>query len=91
MSDRERLAELTHRWRARHDARRPIDGERPAATPEREELAGRAFPYRTISPAAYVEAHAADMGAFTYDEARYADPQLDAWLAEVGELLRTRR
>jgi hypothetical protein len=31
------------------------------------------------------------MIGFTYDEARYADPELDAWLTEVGRLLRERR
>jgi hypothetical protein len=31
------------------------------------------------------------MVGFTYDEARYADPDLDAWLLEVGRLLRERR
>jgi hypothetical protein len=31
------------------------------------------------------------MVGFTYDEASYADADLDAWLAEVGRLLRERR
>ena len=31
------------------------------------------------------------MTGFTYDEARYGDPDLDAWLLEVGRLLRMRR
>ncbi len=35
--------------------------------------------------------HGADMIGFTYDEARYADPELDAWLVEVGRLLRDSR
>ena len=86
---RARLDRLTSRWRARHDARRPPD--RPAADPAREALAVAAFPFRTMSPAAYVEAHAADMIGFTYDDARYGDPDLDRWLVEVGRLLRSRR
>lgn len=90
MTDRRAdLDELTDRWRARHDARRP--SHRPAAEPEREALASRAFPYRSTSPAAYVAEHGADMIGFTYDEASYADPELDAWLREVGRLLRERR
>jgi hypothetical protein len=89
MSRAERLQELTDRWRRRHDARRPL--ERPAADPDREALAKRAFPFRDQSPAAYVEAHGADMSGFTYDESRYTDPELDAWLVEVGRLLRTGR
>ena len=86
---RRTLEELTDRWRARHDAR--ASGDRPPADPEREALARRAFPYRTMSPDAYVSEHGADMVGFTYDEASYADPELDAWLLEVGRLLRERR
>jgi hypothetical protein len=44
-----------------------------------------------MAPADYVAEHGADMIGFTYDEARYADPELDAWLIEVGRLLRLRR
>jgi hypothetical protein len=86
---RTRLDRLTSRWRTRHDARRPPD--RALADPAREALAARAFPFRVTSPADYVEDHAPDMIGFTYDEARYADPDLDRWLVEVGRLLRSRR
>ena len=86
---RSRLEELTDRWRSRHDARRTAT--RPPADRDREELARRAFPYRRTTPAAYVEEHGADMIGFTYDEASYADPELDAWLVEVGRLLRASR
>ena len=89
VDERARLQSLTDRWRARHKARLPA--ERAEADSEREALAGRAFPFRTIAPAAYVAEHGADMAGFTYDEARYADPELDAWLLEVGRLLRLRR
>ncbi|HEX5634433.1 MAG TPA: hypothetical protein VFX50_14430 [Gemmatimonadales bacterium] len=44
-----------------------------------------------MSPAAYVTEHGAAMTAFTYDDERYADPALDAWLLEVGRLLRDAR
>jgi hypothetical protein len=91
MTDRARLDQLTDRWRARHDARRPGADDRPPAEPDREALAATAFPFRTETPAAYVAAHGANMIGFTYDEARYADPELDAWLLEVGFLLRRDR
>ena len=91
MTSRDRLAELTDRWRARHDARRPAPDDRPPADPERASLAARAFPYRTQAPADYVAEHRADMTGFTYDDARYADQELDAWLLEVGRLLRSGR
>jgi hypothetical protein len=44
-----------------------------------------------VTPDAYVAAHGDAMPGFTYDEARYADADLDAWLLEVGRLLRQRR
>lgn len=91
MSGRERLAELTDRWRRRHEARRPPFADRPPAPPEREALAACAFPYRSVSPAAYVAGHGAEMTGFTFDEERCADPELDDWLVEVGRLLRARR
>lgn len=87
--DRDRLRTLTDRWRARHEARVPA--ERPEADPEREALAARAFPFRSTTPATYVAEHGSAMAGFTYDEARYADPELDAWLLEVGRLLRAGR
>jgi hypothetical protein len=87
--DRSRLERLTYRWRSRHDARRA--SERPPADSAREAVAARAFPYREVAPEDYVEDHGDDMIGFTYDEARYADPELDAWLTEVGRLLRERR
>jgi len=89
MSRRERLAVLTDRWRRRHDDRK--GGRRPPADPDREALAARAFPFRSQSPVTYVAEHGADMIGFTYDDERYADPELDAWLVEVGRLLRARR
>jgi hypothetical protein len=86
-----RLDALTARWRRRHDASRLAAGARPPADADRESLAARAFPYRTVEPAAYVAAHGADMIGFTYDDAHYTDEALDAWLREVGRLLRERR
>jgi hypothetical protein len=90
-SGRGRLGAQTARWRARRDARRPRPEDRPPATPDREALAARAFPYRQVTPADYVARHGDEMIGFVYDEARYADAELDAWLLEVGRLLRERR
>ena len=86
---RQHLETLTDRWRARHEAQLPI--ERPAADAEREALAARAFPFHSVTPAAYVTEHGPDMAGFTYDEAAFTDPELDAWLLEVGRLLRAGR
>ena len=91
MTDRTRLAQLTDRWRRRHDERSVPVEDRPAARPEREALEARAFPFRDRTPAEYVAEHGAAMGGFTYDDERYVDPELDAWLLEVGRRLREGR
>jgi len=44
-----------------------------------------------MTPEAYVAEHGAAMVGFTYDDEAYADPDLDAWLLEVGRLLREPR
>jgi len=89
---RERLEELTRRWRARQDDRRrerAVDGsQREAADPARLERARSLLPYREVAPDAYVAEHGAAMGAYTYDDYAYPDPELQAWIDEVGRLLR---
>lgn len=92
MDRRQQLDAMTHRWRARHDARR--DAEQPERAPaeaDRETRARLAFPYREQSPADYADAHGDDMIGFIYDEYAYDDPELDAWLVELGAILRARR
>jgi hypothetical protein len=86
-SRRQRLDRLTDRWRARHEARVEAEG-RPPADPEREARAATSFPWRTQSAADYVAAHGAAMVGYTYDAYTYSDPALEAWLRELGELLR---
>jgi hypothetical protein len=90
-TNRTNLDRLTSRWRARHDLRREGDPFRPRANPGREALARRGFPYQDVSPADYVAEHGADMAGFTYDDESYADADLDAWIVEVGQLLREER
>lgn len=87
---RARLEELTDRWRARHEARMAAS-PLPAADPEREARAAALFPWRTESPVEYAARHGAAMTGYTYDAYRYADPALDAWLRELGEILRRGR
>jgi hypothetical protein len=90
-----RLDELTRRWQDRRDERRRLhDREgtpREAADPVRAARAASAFPFRHITPAQYVSRHGTEMAGFTYDDYSYADASLQAWLDEVGRLLRLRR
>jgi hypothetical protein len=88
-SGRKRLDRLTDRWRTRHEARVASEG-RPRADPEREARAHASFPWRTQSAADYVATHGAAMVGYTYDAYTYADTELEAWLRELGELLRAR-
>jgi hypothetical protein len=88
---RVRLDRLTARWRARHEARRTAlaeAGSVPAADPEREARARSSFPWDTELPAEYAARHGAEMIGYTYDAYSYADPALQAWLAELGAILR---
>ncbi len=64
---------------------------RPRADPEREARADAFFPWRSESAAAYAATHGAAMVGYTFDAYSYADPKLETWLRELGELLRTQR
>lgn len=86
---RTRLDRLTDRWRARHEARLAVEGRQPADA-EREAHARDFFPWREQSPAEYAATHGAAMVGYTYDAYTYTDADLEAWLVEVGELLRLR-
>ncbi|MDP9468958.1 MAG: hypothetical protein M3P32_09520 [Chloroflexota bacterium] len=84
---RERLERLTERWRARHQERFARQA-RPAADAERQARATTLFPWRSESPAEYAARHGSSMVGYTYDAYTYADAKLDAWLSELGEILR---
>jgi hypothetical protein len=90
-----RLDELTRRWRERHAARRQEATDagtpREPADPVRAARAAAAFPFRRVSPAEYVARHGTDMTAFTYDDYVYPDGEFQAWIDEVGRLLRERQ
>jgi hypothetical protein len=94
MARSDRLDQLTRRWQARHAARRrqgvEAGLEREPAEPVRAARAAAAFPFRRVSPAEYVARHGSEMTAFTYDDYTYTDADLQAWLDEVGRLLRAR-
>jgi hypothetical protein len=88
-SRRQRLDRLTGRWRARHEARVLAEG-RPRADREREARARAFFPWRTESAAEYAATHGAAMVGYTYDAYSYEDGELEAWLRQLGDLLRAR-
>jgi hypothetical protein len=87
--NRSGINELIERWRARHEARVAAEG-RPPADADREARADRFFPWRTESAAEYAATHGSAMAGFTYDAYTYSDPALEAWLRELGQLLRAR-
>ena len=65
-------------------------GARPPADLEREARAAAHFPWRSQTPAAYAATHSAAMMGYTYDAYTYRDIELEAWLRELGTLLRAR-
>ena len=85
----QRLDRLTERWRARHEARIAAEGRHPADA-EREAKAATFFPWQSQSAAEYAATHGAAMVGYTYDAYTYTDPALEAWLRELGQLLRAR-
>jgi len=86
---RARLERLTDRWRSRHESRLAAEG-RPHADAEREARAKAFFPWQTETPAEYAATYGAAMVGYTYDAYTYSDARLEAWLRELGELLRAR-
>jgi hypothetical protein len=86
---RERLERLTDRWRSRHEARVSAEG-RPPADAEREARARAFFPWQRETPAEYAASFGSAMVGYTYDAYTYTDPKLEAWLLELGQLLRAR-
>ena len=87
---RDRLERLTERWRSRHDARLEADPREPADA-QREARADAFFPWRSTTPAEYAATYGAAMTGYTYDAYSYSDPGLQAWLQELGDLLRQYR
>jgi hypothetical protein len=88
-ADGPRLDRLTDRWRARHEARLAAEGRQPADA-EREARARDLFPWRDQTPAEYAATYGAAMAGYTYDAYTYTDRDLDAWLVELGMVLRRR-
>lgn len=86
---RTRLDQLTDRWRSRHEARVASEG-RPRADADREARAKAFFPWRIQSAAEYAATYGAAMVGYTYDAYSYNDPDLEAWLRELGAALRAR-
>lgn len=86
---RQRLDRLTDRWRSRHEGRVASGGRTPADA-ERAARAETSFPWRSQSAAEYAATHGAAMVGYTYDAYTYDDPALEAWLRELGDLLRAR-
>jgi hypothetical protein len=44
-----------------------------------------------MPPADYADRYGAAMTGFTYDDYMYEDAELDAWLVELGRILREAR
>ena len=63
---------------------------RPAADAEREARAAAFFPWQTETAAEYAAHYGAAMTGYTYDAYTYSNPALEAWLRELGDMLRRR-
>jgi hypothetical protein len=60
--------------------------ELPFAHAGREKDARELFPYREQTPEEYAARHAHEWMSFSFDDYRYSDPELDAWIARLGQI-----
>ena len=58
----------------------------PLADVSRQQLAQETFPYREQTPEEYAARSAHLWGSFSFDDFRYSDPVLDAWIARLGDI-----
>jgi hypothetical protein len=63
--------------------------ERPLADAGRVEAALRMFPFRELTAGAYAARYAHSIGCSSFDDYRYPDPALGAWIDELHRLLRS--
>ena len=54
-------------------------------------MAAETFPFRELSPEEYAARNAHLWSAFSFDDFRYEDPELDAWIARLGDILFQRK
>lgn len=66
-----------------------VSDERPMAHPSWVEDAERLFPYREQSAEEYAARWSHTIGCSSFDEYRYPDPALGAWIDELHRLLRS--
>ena len=64
----------------------PYPLDRPPADPGRTETAARFFA-EGLSPEEVAARNAHAVACFSLDEIRYADPELDAWIQRLGDIL----
>jgi hypothetical protein len=60
--------------------------DRPRADPGREEFAKRMFD-EGLSPEEYAARNADGFYCFSFDEVRFSDPALDAWIQRFADIL----
>ena len=63
------------------------NSERPPAHPEFEKTAGELFPYTTLSPEEYAGREGTKWDCFSFDNYRFQNALLDAWIQRLGKIL----
>jgi hypothetical protein len=66
-----------------------LKDDRPLADPGRVRSARQIFPFQVESPAFYAAHNAHTIGCSDFDNYRYPDPALGAWIDELHRLLRS--
>jgi hypothetical protein len=66
-----------------------MSDDRPLADPSRVELALHLFPYREVSAEEWAARWSHTVGCSSFDQYRYPDPALTAWVDELHRLFGT--
>ena len=64
----------------------PNRDDLPPADPGRERDARELFPL-DMTPEEYAAKHGHEWFCFSFDDYRYADPELDRWIQRLGDIL----
>lgn len=66
---------------------RPARTNLPPASPGREDDVRRLFPVGLMSPEEFAAREAHLILLFPFDDYRYRDPEVDRWIARLGDIL----
>jgi hypothetical protein len=61
---------------------------KPICNPDHEKFYATQFPWQTMSVEEYAARHSHTIGAFSLDSYSFSDQRFDAWMTQLGAILR---